>query len=636
MKDTRARTDTYEKARAILRSKTIIPDEDNPSVYALISGILFVAEECKQANVRELLCALATYAKALERQVVVADVHHKLGETLGELVADREMIQELADEQQAARTRLEGALGKLTEEVSKLSASNAKLSKEVEERGKERDEAEEMIRQARRMTEQMGENRSQPLGPGNVENTVRSHDGRQPTYATVVQHVVPQQHAADMVKQGMRDRQVLVDFLSEKDKEASGKMSEAELVTKANEAVGMVRQETGDTNTPTITFLSVRKLRHGGCLYEVNSGEASQWLKRDANMRAFQLKFGLQAIVKARHYPVVLKNLPIGFDPSEAVYRQIEKENGWETRDLAVMHWIKPPKRRRDGQQTAFAIAKFSTAKAANRAILYGLTFRGQKIQTWRQLKEARRCLRCQRLEPGHLAANCQEKEACGTCASPDHTTGECANPDGVFDRYCVNCNDPTHASWDRTCPVFAELNRRLQLANPLEKYRCYPIPEDPTSWEERYISDTPICELPQHLARRFMGARLTQEETGAHAASKVHPDRMRNIAGHEAGWTTAGRKAQPEQRREMPPHQTTPREAESTIGNGTQPDQPDAPPKPQAVKVGGKQRQATLTRDGGFTTRRPHSRTASRASRNSAVDDDTADADLWRALGDA
>lgn len=345
-----------------------------------------------------------------------------------------------------------------------------------------------------------------------------------------------------MARQGARDRQILIDFASPADKDASKDMSETELVAKANLVIGLLREEGGEM-PDAITFSSIRKLRHGGCLYEMNTVEATRWLKRDENMRLFQRKFGLDAVVKARHYAVMLKNLPIGFDPSEAIYRQIEQENGWETRDLAVMHWIKPPKRRREGQQTAFALAKFSSAKAANAAISMGLTFRGQKIQAWRQVKEARRCLRCQKLEPGHMAAACTEKEACGTCVSHEHTTSECTAAGGVFDRYCVNCDDATHASWDRTCPVFAELNRRLQLATPLERYRGFPIPDDPTSWEERYISETPICVLPPHLARQFAGAQPVHPGgPPAHEPlPNVHPDRARNLANNRTATTDSG-----------------------------------------------------------------------------------------------
>lgn len=594
------------------------------------------------------MCALATYAKALERLVIVADVHHNLGATLGELATDRDAIQEIADEQQAIRTQLDGALGKLTEEVSKLSASNSRMSKEIEKMDGGRTEVEEMLRQARALAEKQEtmhpERQTQNVA---MEETGWNTVGRRSSYAAVAQRAVPLQHAVVMARQGTRDRQVLIDFTSPKDKDASKDMSETELVAKANMAMGLLRAE-GNEIPAEFTFISVRKLRHGGCLYEMSSMEAAQWLKRDANMHTFQNKFGLNAVLKERHYPVVLKSMPIGFDPSEAIYRQIELENGWNTRDLAIMHWIKPPKRRREGQQTAFAIAKFSNPKAANAAIMQGLTFRGQKIQAWRQMKEARRCLRCQKLEPGHMAATCTEKEACGTCASLEHTTGECSAANGVFDRYCVNCDDATHASWDRTCPVFAELNRRLQLATPLERYRCFPIPDDPASWEERYISESPICDLPSRLTRRLAGAQPTRQDgplTHGTMPPSVHPDRARNlVTATDPATVTADNGTTDEtatvreayrhrQRtlhtREQPPHQSststpdTPRE--TAAGLPTR-------PRPQTTKIGGKQRQATLTEEGGFTTSRTTPRPASRTSLHSQTDDNE-DVELWRTV---
>ncbi|EPT03340.1 hypothetical protein FOMPIDRAFT_1116267, partial [Fomitopsis schrenkii] len=219
-----------------------------------------------------------------------------------------------------------------------------------------------------------------------------------------------------MVRQGVRDRQVIIDFVNSAGKEASKAMNEAELVAKANLAVGLLRDEEDVVVPKEMTFASVQKLCYGGCLYEVESAEAARWLKIDANMRAFQRKFGLEVVVKARHYPVVLRNLPVSFDPSEAVSRQIEQENGWAARDIATIQWIKPPKRRREGQQTAFALVKFNSTKAANTAIMHGLIFCGQRIHAWRQAKEARRCLKCQKLEPGHMAADCTDVETCGTC----------------------------------------------------------------------------------------------------------------------------------------------------------------------------------------------------------------------------
>lgn len=55
-------------------------------------------------------------------------------------------------------------------------------------------------------------------------------------------------------------------------------MSEAELVAKANLAVRLLCDE-GCKMPQGITFMSVQKLQHGGCLSEVYSIDATQWLK---------------------------------------------------------------------------------------------------------------------------------------------------------------------------------------------------------------------------------------------------------------------------------------------------------------------------------------------------------------------
>ncbi|KAH9913257.1 uncharacterized protein B0H18DRAFT_841817, partial [Fomitopsis serialis] len=221
----------------------------------------------------------------------------------------------------------------------------------------------------------------------------------------------------------------------------------------------------------------------------LSSKEVVTWLRMEKHLAAFTGKFGLEATVRARHYAVVWQNLSTAFVPSEQAYRLLEKENGWDERDLMVVHWIKPIDKRKLNQQTAYAIAKFSSAKRANDVIVNGLMFFGQRLNAWRLVKEARRCMKCQRLEPGHMASDCTETAKCGTCASPEHTTQKCKVPPGRK-RWCVNCEVAGHASWERHCPSFMEANHKIQRANTLEQYRFFPIADDPTSWEPRYVPD--------------------------------------------------------------------------------------------------------------------------------------------------
>ncbi|KAI0725907.1 hypothetical protein C8Q72DRAFT_784700, partial [Fomitopsis betulina] len=121
----------------------------------------------------------------------------------------------------------------------------------------------------------------------------------------------------------------------------------------------------------------------------------------------------------------------------------------------------------------------------ANAAIRDGMLYMGRRIKPDRRKREVRRCLKCQHFEPAHLAAACKGEDTCGTCSSKEHKTQACYVPEGP-ERFCVNCNEHGHASWEHECPTFIRLNRRLQSRDPLKKYKYFPIQETPrrgSSW---------------------------------------------------------------------------------------------------------------------------------------------------------
>lgn len=109
-----------------------------------------------------------------------------------------------------------------------------------------------------------------------------------------------------------------------------------------------------------------------------------------------------------------------------------------------------------------------------------GISVQGRRLPVEKLRKEACRCLRCQKLEPRHMARDCELiADVCGTCAGL-HSTHECTEPR----RQCVNCGTTNHASWDHKCPAFIEATRKVQKANSLEQYRFFPMTDDPSTWE--------------------------------------------------------------------------------------------------------------------------------------------------------
>ncbi|TFY64985.1 hypothetical protein EVJ58_g2264 [Rhodofomes roseus] len=432
MISSRKKVDTYEKAYALLRSRDWIPEEDRPSLDSMTSGLLHLAGHAS-APVREALCAFATYAKSISDDQTSNALLAKLGPTIDKIaVATRTWSEEVEDEDQRKATELEGVMGRLVTEVSKLSDSQSRLAKEMESMGRMRTEFEEVMQKAATAAAAApppADHRQWGEPPEDGE--IRGSDPRR-SYADMARRQLPREHAPTIARQERNARQVLVDVKSRADAEGNP-LTEQELVEKANRALELMTKDPA-TFPEGERFVAVSKLKEGGLLYETSNASMAKWLLKTDNMTAFTKGFGYEAVIRERGYLVFFRNVPAYFQPSEQAYRALERENDWASRSLMTCHWIKPVDKRKQGQMTAHMLAKFRTLKAANAALIYGATVLGRKIKTEKQPKEARRCLKCQKYEPNHLAAHCRGDETCGTCASTEHKTQPCVLGQAVPD----------------------------------------------------------------------------------------------------------------------------------------------------------------------------------------------------------
>ena len=340
-------------------------------------------------------------------------------------------------------------------------------------------------------------------------------------------------------------------------------------------------------------FLTVKPLRHGRLLYELNSKEAAAWLQRPENMKPFTNRFGHNASITAKNYACLLRNAPVYLRPDNPRdLRELEAVNGWNPNELTAMHWIKPIDKRRQGQQHAHLILKFTTPQRANEAIMNGMAVHGRHLPVEKLRKEARRCLRCQKLEPGHLARDCDwDIDICGTCGQ-DHATRDCDT--GKF--HCINCNSDKHASWSRTCPAFIEATHKIQNADRLERYRFYPLLDDPTAWDHM---DAPNLDLPPAATR-------PPSPPAARQNSPLPPswsDEVEAEHQHEDRWCTATR--QDHRRRSPSPRE---RDDHPTRGANAIPVERTRP-RTMSFRDNPSQRQTTLTREGGFGAGPSHPR---------------------------
>ncbi|KAG6867743.1 hypothetical protein C0993_011739, partial [Termitomyces sp. T159_Od127] len=78
-----------------------------------------------------------------------------------------------------------------------------------------------------------------------------------------------------------------------------------------------------------IEFVTARKLKNGGILYQLNSTEAAEWLFRQDIQKAFLDKFEADAKVKDRVYNIFLEFVPVGLGniPAEGL-GLVESRNG--------------------------------------------------------------------------------------------------------------------------------------------------------------------------------------------------------------------------------------------------------------------------------------------------------------------
>ncbi|KAI0671293.1 hypothetical protein C8Q78DRAFT_933533, partial [Trametes maxima] len=213
---------------------------------------------------------------------------------------------------------------------------------------------------------------------------------------------------------------------------------------------------------------------------------AADWLKQPDVMKAFLRCFnGGQSRLKPSAYYVIAEFTPIAFQPTDSVaLRKVEHNSGLSDYDILYGRWIKPENRRSSSQRVAHVILHMRNPESANHAIRHSLNIEGKTVSVRKLLQEPRRCLRCQKYSPAHLAASCSAKdETCGTCAGP-HRTADCTVADTAYmQRFCVNCNEKGHASWDRDCPAFAEALDKLSARSPDNWYRFFPT-ADPRTWE--------------------------------------------------------------------------------------------------------------------------------------------------------
>ena len=282
-------------------------------------------------------------------------------------------------------------------------------------------------------------------------------------------------------RQLSKARQLLLDFVDPQERELLRGTSLTTLVEVANKALKDAIPET------VLSVVNAVKLAHGGLLLEFNSQAAVEQLDHAHARDIFLKGLGTSAYVRPRRYNVIVYYVPLTFDTDDPEgMREIESTNSLPDQSIASMRWIKPPGRRSPRQLVAHAIIAFSDPKAANKALVEGLTICQRKLDTVKSKREPVRCMKCQIW--GHLAGSCLAAlDTCGSCGE-HHRSDHCNSPG----KFCTPCGLDGHSSWERDCPTFNAKRREMDLRTPENQLAYFPTDEP---WTHR-IHQSPWLPL--------------------------------------------------------------------------------------------------------------------------------------------
>ena len=161
------------------------------------------------------------------------------------------------------------------------------------------------------------------------------------------------------------------------------------LITKANLTLTAMKAMHDDIPNG-IQFMSAKTLAKGDILFNMDSHESVEWIRKDGIRLGFMQGVGAMSEIKDCEHSCIVENVPVGFRPSAESTLEIETTNGLSPKAIMLTQWIKPVEHRFEGQHTAFMILTFQTAEDANKAIHNNLYIHGKCCITCKLLPEPR------------------------------------------------------------------------------------------------------------------------------------------------------------------------------------------------------------------------------------------------------
>ena len=366
--------------------------------------------------------------------------------------------------------KVEEAIDRGITKLSKVIESSLTEHKNIQDSSKRMEESAAAIHKA---LEQVDKNLAVVSDSSNkLTNTVSSYKevllmAPKPVQQTRIGNQVDSTDPRIIRDQNRKACQVLVDIYN---KDVTNRSLE-ELKSNFNTLIGEEPTEPlSDANVQHVI-----KLRNGGLILQFETKEIAEWFRQPEITSSILPKIDKTAALKDRTFQLLVPRVPVIFDPdSDESLRELEEQNSLKEGELRKARWIKPTYRRAIGQRAAHMALSVSTPEAANVLIRDGVYICGTVAHPRKLKTEPKQCMKCRKW--GHFAAECLEaKDACGNCAE-DHHTKNCPDKNR---RYCVSCQNDTHASWDRNCPEFKRRVERMDENHPENALTYFPTDQE-------------------------------------------------------------------------------------------------------------------------------------------------------------
>lgn len=303
-----------------------------------------------------------------------------------------------------------------------------------------------------------------------------------------------------------------------------------EIKTKVTEIIAkLTKPENLDASPHAVSIT-----RGGLILVEMGNPEAANWLQTDEITKQFIQEFDPNAAVKRRNFPIILKFVPIEWNPdSQDELRDLETRHGLEANTITSAAWIKDPTKCRTAQVVANVKLMCSSPSTANKIIIGPTYLGGRAISAHKDIKEPSVCGKCQHY--GHFVAECREtKDTCRQCGN-DHHTNTCTERNSVK---CIPCGSTDHSTNDRTCPEYAKRMQTLEQKSP-EYLKPFYLTTEQWTWDDNAAppfqdtqSSFPVINLSQQTtvpsqarAARPPNAPPTNSLTND-TDTRIHPER--------------------------------------------------------------------------------------------------------------